>query len=215
MAAADEVDAPVIIQAIARRPLVRQRRHAEAHDGRGDGDLPAHPLCASRPRQRAGTCMTAIQAGFTSVMMDGRSRLTARRPGDWDYNVGVTKTVTDMAHLGGIRSRASSACWARSRQGWATRRTATAPRASSRTTTADRPRRAVTFVKETKWTRWPSPWGLRTAPTSSRASPTARFSPCMSSRRSTRSCPNTHLVMHGSSSVPQELQDVINSSAAR
>src|SRR5438046_10538037 len=46
--------------------------------------------------------MTAIHAGFTSVMMDGSLKADGKTPGDWDYNVGVTKTVTDMAHLGGI-----------------------------------------------------------------------------------------------------------------
>src|SRR5260370_17513373 len=46
--------------------------------------------------------MTAIQAGFTSVMMDGSLKTDGKTPGDWDYNVGVTRTVTDMAHLGGI-----------------------------------------------------------------------------------------------------------------
>jgi hypothetical protein len=48
------------------------------------------------------TCMTAIQAGFTSVMMDGSLKADGKSPADWSYNVGVTKAVTDMAHLGGI-----------------------------------------------------------------------------------------------------------------
>src|SRR5215813_2787873 len=48
------------------------------------------------------TCMTAIQSGFTSVMMDGSLKADGKTPADWGYNVDVTKTVTDMAHLGGI-----------------------------------------------------------------------------------------------------------------
>ena len=46
--------------------------------------------------------MTAIQSGFTSVMMDGSIMADGKTPGSWEYNVGVTKTVVDMAHLGGI-----------------------------------------------------------------------------------------------------------------
>jgi hypothetical protein len=46
--------------------------------------------------------MTAIQAGFTSVMMDGSLKADAKTPSDWDYNVGVTKLVAHMAHLGSI-----------------------------------------------------------------------------------------------------------------
>src|SRR5260370_42495358 len=46
--------------------------------------------------------MTAIQDGFASVSMDCPLKHDGKPPGDWDYNVGVTRKVTDMAHLGGI-----------------------------------------------------------------------------------------------------------------
>ena len=64
---------------------------------------PQIPVCVHLDHGNgAATCMTAIQAGFTSVMMDGSLKADGKTPADWDYNVGVTKTVTDMAHLGGI-----------------------------------------------------------------------------------------------------------------
>ena len=64
---------------------------------------PHIPVCVHLDHgNEPATCMTAIQAGFTSVMMDGSLKADGKTPGDWDYNVGVTKTVTDMAHLGGI-----------------------------------------------------------------------------------------------------------------
>ena len=80
------------------------------------------------------TCATAIQHGFTSVMMDGSLKDDGKTPADYDYNVDVTRRVVDMAHGSAPRSKASSACSARSRPAWASRKTATAPRASSATT---------------------------------------------------------------------------------
>src|SRR3974377_1335682 len=63
---------------------------------------PQIPVCVHLDHgNEPATCMTAIQAGFTSVMMDGSLKADGKPPGDWDYNVGVTRAVTDMAHLGG------------------------------------------------------------------------------------------------------------------
>ena len=64
---------------------------------------PHIPVCVHLDHgNEPATCMTAIQAGFTSVMMDGSLKADGKTPGDWDYNVGVTKKVVEMAHLGGI-----------------------------------------------------------------------------------------------------------------
>ncbi len=64
---------------------------------------PHIPVCMHQDHgNNAATCATAIQSGFTRVMMDGSLKADGKTPADYDYNVGVTKTVTDMAHLGGI-----------------------------------------------------------------------------------------------------------------
>ena len=64
---------------------------------------PHIPVCVHLDHgNEPATCMTAIQAGFTSVMMDGSLKADGKTPGDWDYNVGVTRKVVEMAHLGGI-----------------------------------------------------------------------------------------------------------------
>ncbi|MEO0671085.1 MAG: class II fructose-bisphosphate aldolase, partial [Pseudomonadota bacterium] len=102
MAAADAVDAPVIIQAsrgaraYANDIMLKHMMDAVCEI------YPHIPVCVHLDHGNApATCMTAIQAGFTSVMMDGSLEADGKTPGDWDYNVGVTKTVVDMAHLGG------------------------------------------------------------------------------------------------------------------
>src|SRR5258705_10846868 len=103
MEAAPALDAPVIIQAsrgarsYANDVMLRHMMDAVTEI------YPQIPACVHLDHgNEPATCMTAIQSGFTSVMMDGSLKADGKTPGDWDYNVGVTKTVTDMAHLGGI-----------------------------------------------------------------------------------------------------------------
>ncbi|MCC2650448.1 MAG: fructose,6-bisphosphate aldolase [Microvirga sp.] len=103
MAAASEVDAPVIIQAsrgarsYANDVMLKHMMDAVTEI------YPQIPVCVHLDHgNEPATCMTAIQAGFTSVMMDGSLKADGKTPGDWDYNVGVTKKVVEMAHLGGI-----------------------------------------------------------------------------------------------------------------
>jgi fructose-bisphosphate aldolase class II len=103
MDAASSLDAPVIIQAsrgarsYANDIMLKHMMDAVTEI------YPQIPVCVHLDHGNGpDTCMTAIQAGFTSVMMDGSLKADGKSPADWDYNVGVTKTVTDMAHLGGI-----------------------------------------------------------------------------------------------------------------
>ena len=145
-------------------------------------------------------------------MMDGSLKEDGKTPADFDYNVQVTQEVVRagprQGRLGRRRARlprlARIAATAR-------RKTATAPRASSRTTSCSpirtkpsgsSPRRAST--------RWPSPSAPATARTSSRSKPTGEVLAMDRIEEIHRRLPNCHLVMHGSSSVPQDLQDIIN-----
>ncbi len=131
MAAADAVDAPVIIQAsrgarsYANDIMLKHMMDAVTEI------YPHIPVCVHLDHgNEPATCMTAIQAGFTSVMMDGSLKADGKTPGDWDYNVGVTRRSPRWPISAASRSRVSSACSARSRAAWARPRTATAPRAS-------------------------------------------------------------------------------------
>ena len=135
MEAAEAVDAPVIIQAsrgarsYANDIVLKHLIDAVAEM------YPHIPICMHQDHgNNEATCATAIQYGFTSVMMDGSLKADGKTPADYDYNVDVTRTVVDMAHSAASRSRASSACWAPSRPAWAKRKTATASRARSATT---------------------------------------------------------------------------------
>src|SRR5262245_36413227 len=103
MGAAKETDSPVIIQA-------SRGARAYAHDfmlakmmEALEAIYPSIPLCLHQDHgNNPATCLSAIQHGFTSVMMDGSLKEDAKTPGDFAYNVGVTKKVVDMAHLVGV-----------------------------------------------------------------------------------------------------------------
>src|SRR4030088_3143726 len=102
MDAASSVDAPVIIQAsrgarsYANGIMLRHMMDAVTEI------YPQIPVCVHLDHgNRPHTSMTAIQAGFTSVMMDGRLKADGKSADDWDYNAGVPKKTTGKAHLGG------------------------------------------------------------------------------------------------------------------
>ena len=165
---------------LARRPLLRQRRHAQAHDGRGHRDLSADPgLRASRPRQRARHLHDRdpgrLHLGDDGRLAEGRRQdagrlgLQCRRHQDRDRH------GPSRRHLG--RGRARRARLARDRHGRQGRRPRRRGQALPRPA-ADQSRRGREVREGDQGsTRWPSRWAPRTAPTSSPASRTATSSP--------------------------------------
>ncbi len=103
MEAADASDAPVIIQASrGARYYANDIMLARMIDALVE-IYPHIPVCMHLDHgNNAATCLTAIQYGFTSVMMDGSLKEDGKTPADCDYNVDVTRQVVDMAHCGGV-----------------------------------------------------------------------------------------------------------------
>ena len=101
--AASKLEAPVIIQAsrgaraYANDVMLRHMMDALTEM------YPEIPICVHLDDGNGpATCVSAIQSNFTSVMMDGSLKSDGKTPADWTYNVGVTKQVTDIAHLAGV-----------------------------------------------------------------------------------------------------------------
>src|SRR5262244_4532676 len=96
MQAANAVDAPVIIQASrGARSYAGDIMLSKMIDALVEM-FPHIPLCLHQDHgNNEATCVTAIQHGFTSVMMDGSLKADAKTPADYDYNVRVTKNVVD------------------------------------------------------------------------------------------------------------------------
>src|SRR5690349_19159937 len=101
-AAADKLDAPVIIQASrGARQYANDIMLAKMIDALVE-IYPHIPICMHLDHgNNEATCATAIQYGFTSVMMDGSLKADGKTAADYDYNVGITKRVADMAHWAG------------------------------------------------------------------------------------------------------------------
>jgi fructose-bisphosphate aldolase class II len=99
MEAAAAVDAPVIMQAsLGARSYANDIMLAKMIDALEEM-YPQIPLCLHQDHgNEESTCATALQYGFTSVMMDGSLEADAKTPASYQYNVGITRRVVDMAH---------------------------------------------------------------------------------------------------------------------
>src|SRR5919205_1317415 len=212
MDAASSVDAPVIIQAsrgarsYANDVMLRHMMDAVTEI------YPQIPVCVHLDHgNEPATCMTAIQAGFTSVMMDGSLKADGKIPGDWDYNVGVTKKVVEFAHLGGIWVEGELGVLGSLEHGTGEAEDGHGAEGKlSRDQLLTNPDEAVKFVAETKVDALAIAMGTSHGAYKFTRRPDGAILAMHVIEEIHKKLPNTHLVMHGSSSVPQELQDIIN-----
>ena len=212
MVAADAVDAPVIIQAsrgarqYANDIMLKHMMDAVVEI------YPHIPVCVHLDHGNGpATCMTAMQAGFTSVMMDGSLKEDGKTPADWTYNVGVTKKVTDMAHLGGISVEGELGVLGSLETGEGEKEDGHGAEGKlSHDQLLTNPDEAVKFVKETKVDALAIAMGTSHGAYKFTRKPDGNILAMNVIEEIHRKLPNTHLVMHGSSSVPQELQDIFN-----
>ncbi len=212
MEAARAVDAPVIIQAsrgarsYADDIMLSKMIEALA------AIYPSIPLCMHQDHGNdEATCLTAIRHGFTSVMMDGSLMADAKTPASYDYNVAITTRVSDMAHwvgasvegeLGVLGSLETGEGEAEDGHG--------AEGALDHSQLLTDPDQAVDFVARTRVDALAIACGTSHGAYKFSRRPDGDILAMGVIEEIHRRLPNTHLVMHGSSSVPQELQDVIN-----
>jgi fructose-bisphosphate aldolase, class II len=212
MEAANATDAPVIIQAsrgarsYANDIMLKHMMDAVTEI------YPHIPVCVHLDHgNEAATCMTAIQAGFTSVMMDGSLKADGKTPADWDYNVHVTKTVTDMAHLGGISVEGELGVLGSLESGEGEAEDGHGAEGKlSHDQLLTNPEEAVKFVAATKVDALAIAMGTSHGAYKFTRKPDGAILAMNIIEEIHALLPNTHLVMHGSSSVPQDLQDIIN-----
>jgi fructose-bisphosphate aldolase class II len=212
MEAANAVDAPVIIQAsrgarsYANDIMLKHMMDAVTEI------YPHIPVCVHLDHgNEPATCMSAIQAGFTSVMMDGSLKADGKTPGDWNYNVGVTRAVTEMAHLGGISVEGELGVLGSLETGMGEKEDGHGAEGKlSHDQLLTNPDEAVNFVKQTQVDALAIAMGTSHGAYKFTRKPDGAILAMNVIEDIHRRLPNTHLVMHGSSSVPQELQDVIN-----
>jgi fructose-bisphosphate aldolase class II len=157
------------------------------------------------------TCYSAIQNGFTSVMMDGSLEADAKSPASFEYNVDVTRTVVDVAHAIGVSVEGELGCLGSLETGQGDKEDG---HGFEGTLTKDQlltdPDQAVEFVEKTQVDALAVAIGTSHGAYKFSRKPTGDILAIDRIEEIHRRLPNTHLVMHGSSSVPMDLIEIIN-----
>jgi fructose-bisphosphate aldolase class II len=211
MTAATEVGAPVILQAsagarkYAGEPFIKHLILAAIEQ------WPQVPLVMHQDHgQSPDICKGAIGLGFSSVMMDGSLEADGKTIASYDYNADVTRKVVDMAHALGVTVEGELGCLGSletmrgdKEDGHGTEATMT------REQLLTDPEQAADFVKRTQLDALAIAIGTSHGAYKFTRKPTGDILAIDRIKEIHRRIPNTHLVMHGSSSVPQDLLEVI------
>ncbi len=211
MSAADEVGAPVILQAsagarkYAGEPFIKYLIQAALEQ------WPKIPLVMHQDHgQSPAVCKGAIDLGFSSVMMDGSLEADGKTISSYDYNVDVTRQVVAMAHAVGVTVEGELGCLGSletmrgdKEDGHGTEATMT------REQLLTDPEQAADFVARTQVDALAIAIGTSHGAYKFSRKPTGDILAIDRIKEIHRRIPDTHLVMHGSSSVPQELLAII------
>jgi len=212
MTAAAEVGAPVILQAsagarkYAGEPFIKHLIEAAIES------WPQLPLVMHQDHgQSPEVCRGAMGLGFSSVMMDGSLEADGKTIASYDYNVDVTRKVVDMAHASGVSVEGELGCLGSletmrgdKEDGHGTDAT------MSREQLLTDPEQAADFAARTHIDALAIAIGTSHGAYKFSRKPTGDILAIDRIKDIHRRIPNTHLVMHGSSSVPQELLAIIN-----
>lgn len=206
MMAAEETESPVIVQA-----------SRGARDYTNDAYLrhlmlaavelyPKIPIAMHQDHGNSPeTCFSAIEQGFTSVMMDGSLEADGKTPSSYEYNVEVTKKVVDKAHSLGVTVEGELGTLGGIEDGHG----AGLSEEEAQKHLTD-PEQAEKFCSDTGVDALAVAIGTSHGAYKFKKKPTGDVLVMSVIEEIHKRLPNTHLVMHGSSSVPQELQDIIN-----
>ncbi len=212
MQAAAQADAPVILQASAGA-----RSYAGTHFLRHlfDGALQEYPDLPIVIHQDHGgspaVCQRSIQLGFSSVMMDGSLEADMKTPASYEYNVDVTKTTVAMSHACGVSVEGELGCLGSLETGEAGEEDGSGAEGKlSMEQLLTSPDEAADFVKQTGVDALAIAIGTSHGAYKFTRPPTGDILSMERVKEIHARLPNTHLVMHGSSSVPQEWLKIIN-----
>lgn len=212
MEAARETDSPVIMQAsagarkYAGAPFLRHMILAAIEE------FPEVPVVMHQDHGTSpAVCQRSIQLGFSSVMMDGSLREDGKTPSEYDYNVDVTRTVVDMAHACGVSVEGELGCLGSLETGQAGEEDGVGAEGTlSHEQMLTDPEEAADFVAKTGVDALAIACGTSHGAYKFTRPPTGDILAIDRIKAIHARIPDTHLVMHGSSSVPQEWLAIIN-----
>jgi fructose-bisphosphate aldolase class II len=211
MQAAADCDSPVIMQASAgARKYAGEAflRHLVEAAIETYPDIPVvmHQDHGASP----AVCQAAIRSGFSSVMMDGSLMPDMKTVASYDYNVEVTRTVVEMAHAVGVSVEGELGCLGSLESGMAGEEDGSgAEGVLTHDMLLTDPEQAVDFVQRTGVDALAIAIGTSHGAYKFSRKPSGDILAIDRIREIHRRLPNTHLVMHGSSSVPQEWLEII------
>ena len=212
MAAADETGAPVILQASAGARKYAGEAFIKHLILAAVEAYPHIPLVMHQDHgQSPEICKGAIDLGFSSVMMDGSLEADGKTIASYEYNVEVTRKVVDMAHKVGVTVEGELGCLGslETMQGDKEDGHGTDAVMTREQLLTD-PEQAADFVKRTQLDALAIAIGTSHGAYKFSRKPTGDILAIDRVQAIHERIPNTHLVMHGSSSVPQDLLAVIN-----
>jgi fructose-bisphosphate aldolase, class II len=217
MQAADECDSPVILQGSAGARKYAGEAFLRHMVEAAVETWPHIPVVMHQDHGASpDVCQRSIRSGFTSVMMDGSLREDMKTPSSYDYNVDVTCKVVEMAHAVGVSVEAELGCLGSLETGEAGEEDGSgAEGALSRDQLLTDPEQAADFVRETDVDALAIAIGTSHGAYKFSRKPTGDILAIDRIKQIHARIPNTHLVMHGSSSVPQEWLDVIRAHGGR
>jgi fructose-bisphosphate aldolase class II len=206
MTAATETNSPVIVQA-SRGARSYSNDNYLRHLMLAAAELnPQIPIAMHQDHGNSpATCYSAIQQGFTSVMMDGSLQADGKTPAGYEYNVDVTRKVVEVAHSLGVTVEGELGCLGGIEDGHGA--------GLSEEEAADHltdPDQAGDFVEATGCDALAVAIGTSHGAYKFKKKPTGDVLKMDVIEKIHRKMPNCHMVMHGSSSVPKELVDIIN-----
>ena len=212
MLAAEQTNSPVILQAsagarkYAGAPFLRRLIEAATEEW---PDIPVvmHQDHGTSP----AICQRSIQLGFTSVMMDGSLLEDGKTPSEYEYNVEVTKLSVDMAHACGVSVEGELGCLGSLETGQAGEEDGVgAEGVLDHSQLLTDPEEAADFVKSTGVDALAIACGTSHGAYKFTRPPTGDILAIDRIKEIHARIPDTHLVMHGSSAVPQEWLAIIN-----
>ena len=211
MQAADETDSPVILQASAGARKYAGEAFLRHMVEAAVETYPHIPVVMHQDHGGSpAVCIASIRSGFSSVMMDGSLGEDMKTPASYEYNLEVTKKVAEMAHAVGVSVEGELGCLGSLESGTAGEEDGSgAEGILSHDQLLTDPEQAVDFVRQTNVDALAIAIGTSHGAYKFSRKPTGDILAIGRIKEIHRRLPNTHLVMHGSSSVPQEWLSII------
>lgn len=212
MEAADETKSPVIVQASAGARQYAGPQFIRALIIAATEEWPHIPICMHQDHGASpAVCQRSIQLGFTSVMMDGSLLEDQKTPSDYKYNLQITALTTKISHACGVSVEGELGCLGSLETLRAGEENGSGAKGElSREQMLTDPEQAADFVSKTHVDALAIAIGTSHGAYKFSQPPTGEILVIDRIKAIHERLPDTHLVMHGSSSVPQEWLQVIN-----